>query len=314
MSSRRSRRTSEYTSRESLLPRFFLGFLVVLTGIILLLYLYVSSAFSNRDSLRVVVGEPGGQVKVLIFDLAKPEATVLSIPPETQVSVARQLGTWRLGSVWQLGTDEGDKGGILADTIMKTFGIPIEDWAGEGVLGYISPNVFDRIRSAFGIYESSLSLRERLALGVISLQIRSGGVGTISMENFPMLKKETLKDGTDGYVVRGSLPSRIVGLFSDDAFVNEEGLPLRIRIVDAAKFRSRESIVTVQNVSEVLGAKVVSIDENTGEDFGCIVSLDESLIEVSARISELFHCDIYQNQENDVDVEFRFGDSFTRKF
>src|SRR3989344_1224032 len=276
----------------SKVPSIIGGALIFLTLVAVGTYIYISRAFVDVSSVRIAVGSPQNEIKILIFDFDEPSASVISIPPATQVSVARQLGEWKAGSVWELGEDEGDKGGILADTVMKSFGIPIEEWAGEGVLGYISPNILSRVRAAFGLYDASLGIRERLALGLISIRIRSGGVAHISLEEFAFMREETLKDGSEGYVVRGELPSKIVGIFADPRFVTDKNQPLKIKIIDGAQGHGLATVHTIQNVSEVLGAKVVSIEENNTEIQGCLIRGRSMLEYVSGIMGHLFRCNV----------------------
>ncbi|MEK7112444.1 MAG: hypothetical protein AAB875_03890, partial [Patescibacteria group bacterium] len=94
-------------------PKFGLFKFIALAVFILLLMLLLSfqtKYWYGRFKVSAVYPTGEGDISVSVFDPKNESITSILIPGSTELDAARQLGTWRAKSVWQLGINE-DLGG-----------------------------------------------------------------------------------------------------------------------------------------------------------------------------------------------------------
>ena len=161
------------------------SFLLAISAII---YLWVTSGFFRSSTKPTfVVNDENGAI-VSVFDKQQGTITDIVIPGNTQVNVSRQLGTWKLASVWKLGENEKLEGVLLTETIIKNFKIPVNAWR-------------DHLSG-----RTNLGVGDRLLFWFFSLGASSGDKREIDLANQNFLKKTRLWSREEGYLVSDSPP------------------------------------------------------------------------------------------------------------
>ena len=113
--------------------------IVVALSAVFVLYLVLTTKYWNsKEKLSMAIISPEGAVVVSVLDPQNGEITNISIPKNTQVEASRQLGTWKIKSIWALGENEKIGGALLKDTVVKNFKFPVSVWADGEALGFAS--------------------------------------------------------------------------------------------------------------------------------------------------------------------------------
>ncbi len=122
---------------------------LILLFFTLLFFLIFQSSFWDSDSkLTLVVNKKDGDVLIAVFNPVVDEVTSITIPKNTQLKVARQLGTWKAGSVWQLGENEDLEGKLLQETITYHLKLPVVAWADSPAEGFASGGLVHLVKEA----------------------------------------------------------------------------------------------------------------------------------------------------------------------
>lgn len=280
-----------------LLIRVFIPLIVILS---VFLYLKLSTKYWNgHDKLAFVFQASGGAVDIAILDPVLNEETTLIIPGDTEVDVARGYGTLRIKNVWQLGVNEKLKGALLAETLTDSFLFPTNLWSDTDL-----SNVWKFI---FATKETNIPFGDRLAAGIFALRVSGIDKTEIDLAKSQFLHKQTLTDGKPGYVISGSVSSRLTVYFSDNNFADKN---LKFSLTDATG--SYGVADGVGKVLEVLGGKVVRVDKKTGDN-----SLDCEVFgqnpNAVKKVSTLFSCKKISDKSN-FDLEMRMGAKFAKRF
>lgn len=280
-----------------LLLRVFVPLVLILTAF---LYLKLSTRYWNgRDKFAFVYPMSGGDVGVTVLDPALNEEATLVIPADTQINVARNYGTFRIGSVWQLGMNEKLGGSLLASTVTDSLLFPTNLWSSQDL-----SNVWKFI---FSPKDTNISFGDRLAAGIFEMRLGSIDKTEIDLAKSQFLKKQTLLDGTPGYVLNGPVSSRLTVYFADNSFANED---LKFSLTDETG--SYGVADGVGQVLEVLGGKVVAVDkEPQNPSLDCQVK-GRNLDAVN-KIALLFSCKKVSGQSN-FDLEMIMGGMFAKRF
>lgn len=91
--------------------------------------------------------------------------TRVEISPDIQVSAIRNLGEWRLGSLYELGELKGEEGKIFTGTLQSVLGIPIDGWLTGGQLndilfgGKTNLAYLDRLKLAWVVWKTPTNSR-----------------------------------------------------------------------------------------------------------------------------------------------------------
>lgn len=300
------RRKVKKKNRKKLTLRLF-----VLVGVILILgfiaYAFLNTAFWNgRDKVSLVINTRSGDVVISTFDPVLPELTNIVIPGNTQVEVSRQLGTWRIKSVWHLGENEGVAGALLSETITRYFKLPVIAWADEPSLGFSTGNFPQVLKSVFSSYKTNLKIGDRIKIGLFNLRVKNTKRDEINLAD-GYLKQGRLIDGGEGYVLSGSLPQKILVIFSDPLMADAG---VRVAIRDGTGTAAVAGYVG--GVLEVLGAKVSSVTKERPTESDCtIVGKDKRVVE---KISRLFQCSTTMDSTGNFDLEISIGSEFAKRF
>ena len=172
----------------------------------------------QKDSkLAMVIDSRDGDVYVSVFNPETREVVNVIIPSTVEVESARQLGTFRLGAIWQLGVNEDVDGKVLAETITNNFKLPVTQWANSDYIAFANGELKSMLTTVIMPNKTSLKLRDRLQLFFFSVRVKEFKRKDILLANTNVLNKKTLLDGEEGYEIAASMPQSILSVFSKEA-------------------------------------------------------------------------------------------------
>lgn len=296
----RKRKKSRHQPAKSLL------FLLASVAVLLIFFFFRTKYWGLGSKFSIAIKTKNDDVILAVFDKELEEVTRIIIPGSTQVEVSRQLGTWKIGAVWQLGENESLGGLLLAETITKHFKLPVVIWADYPAEGFLQSSPWAFIKAVVFPYKTNMLVGDKINLGLFSARVKKFKRISVNLSKTPYLKKTTLIDGNEGYLLAGELPLNLIALFSDKEVVRSG---LRVVISDlTGKYGLAEQI---GEIIEVLGAKVVAIRKGNSSDFDCeIIGSEEQIVK---KFAVLFSC-----QENikadSFDLEVRLGENFAKRF
>lgn len=278
---------------------------------VFLAFLFISlltKFWNSSDKLVLATSLKNGDVLVTAFDPTGGEVTNISIPGSTQVSVSRQLGTWKLRSVWALGQNEKISGKLLAETITKNFRFPAVAWADSPAAAFSQNSLGPLLKAVFSPYPTNLKFGDRVKIAVFSLGVKNTNRVDINLAETSYLKKTKLIDGENGYLVADDAPPAILVVFSDPQIASGN---FRVNIKNASSKASLPDYVG--GVLEVLGAKVASVaDEKTAGTDCEIAGKDARFLR---KVAEIYSCKVANTApEGSFDMEIRLGEKFAKRF
>ena len=273
----------------------FLTFLLIL-GIYLFIII-TTKYWNGRDKFNFVFKGAGESIEVLVLDPRLSEITVLTIPGDTEVEVARNYGTLRLKNVWQLGVNEKLGGELLSSTVMKNFLFPVFLWT--------DTDISIPFKFVFFPGKTNIPFGDRLNAALFVLKIGRSERTEIDLAKSQFLRKETLRDGQPGYRGGGVISERLTIYFADEDFSQGS---LRIYFRDAGGvFGVAEKM---GEILEVMGGKVIAVDKAEVSDSDCEVSGNEL---AARKVANLFSCRVVKDQA-ESDIEIKMGKRFAERF
>lgn len=275
----------------------------------LFLILFKISIWDGREKFILAVNRQD-DVLVSVFDPKTETIVSVSIPQNVQITAAGELGTWKLGSLWKLGQNEKREGNLLAKTVTKNFGFPVYAWADYKAAGFTRRKFSEILPAIVGNYKTSLKIGDRIRLGLFILGVGPAKRTLINLaEVNESLKKETFLDGSEGYVIRGDIPDRIMALFSNEV-VAAKNYKARL-VLNAERIKSIEA---VSKVVEVMGIKVALVVKDSPEDMNCLVKGEDSKLVKSVAL--VLGCIRQEKKrvEGNFDIEIAFGEQFNKNF
>ncbi|MCK4588486.1 hypothetical protein KAT60_01585 [Candidatus Woesebacteria bacterium] len=305
MSARRKRRAQNKKKRFSSVKSLGL----ILLFFTLLFFLIFQSNFWDSDSkLTLVVNKKDGDVLIAIFNPVVDEVTSITIPKNTQLKVARQLGTWKAGSIWQLGENEDLEGKLLQETITYHLKLPVVAWADSPAEGFVNGGLVALVKAVILPYKTNLKMGDRMKLAFFSFGVKNFKREEINLAETKLLKKTRLIDGEEGFVLISGLPASILALFSDIE-ISQKDVSVLIRNATGKKSVPEQ----VGEVIEVLGAKVAAIKKEESEEFDCMVlGKDQKAVE---KLVQVFSCEKGKGlPSGSFDLEIKIGEGFARRF
>lgn len=259
--------------------------------------------WNGEDKVGYVYRNDNGDVNIRVLDPKLSESVTLIIPGDTQVTVARNLGTMRIKNVWQLGINEKLNGNLLAETVTKNFLSPVILWSDGDIGALETVSISGILKFIITPTKTNIQVGDRISLALFSLRVKNINSTVIDLGKSQFLKKTKLNDGEVGYIVNGPVSGRLTVNFSDSDF--SEG-NVRVDIQDATGVSGTANIVG--QIVEVMGGKVVSINrvaeesnldcvvlgvnpvvvKKTATLFGCKISKDKSVFDLEIRLGALF--------------------------
>jgi hypothetical protein len=281
---------------------------LLLTALLIVVSLSKAKYWDGSTKLHMVMPTDGGNIQFTIFDPHEKEIVNILIPGNTQVEVARQLGVWKLGSVWELGRQEKMDGKLLAATVMREFNFPVYVWADSSAEKLSETNIFLLARFILDPFKSNLNFADKLKLGVFALQVQHYNNIAIDLRNTGYLKKAVLTDGEEGYVVAGKLPKQLVAYLA---------YPEVSKHAPSLEIINKTGNVNVAGkageVVEVMGAKVAAINNENEEDIDCSVSGNNA--EIVKIYGLVFNCEIDEaSSTSNLDLQLMLGKRFFQRY
>jgi hypothetical protein len=291
-------------------PLTFLKFVIPLVILLFLsFFLFLNTKlYSRNHKLTLVSQKKNGDIAISVFDPKENEITAYTIPGNTQLIVSRQLGTWKVKSIIQLGINENIGGKLLAETIIRNFNFPIIAWQEGGGEGFVSGKFGSLVKDIFFSGKTNLSLSDRINLGIMSLGVADQARSERDFTETGILRKTRLVDGEEGYVLSGEPSTAISSVFAENENNNNV---IKVAIIDATGIRNIAEKIgkTIEN----LGTKVVSIQDEEVSDTDCFVSgKDKEIVE---RVALIFSCQEEKaKNEETFDLILRLGQKFAKRF
>lgn len=291
---------------------FVVILLVVVLGVFRLFEEWQRRVWLQGSRLTMVVAS--SNPTVYSYDPSTNTLTVVEIPKDTQVEASGNFGKWLIGSLLQLGEQEGKGGELLKTSLEKAFGLPVDGWmAGDG-------QVFKE--RAFGVAtvlwlvsgrETNLTFFDRLAL---LLAVNSVGVldrRVIDLESAGAVKKTKLPDGFEAYV---PVPDRTKTAFE---LLRDERVFAERKTLLVVNTTSKQGIAgEVARVAGTLGVKVVGTQGATGREVeNCIVQGAKEHIDsrAASRLMKIFGCEVkIGDPQGPAHLEIVLGKGFSERF
>ena len=290
-----------------------LFFVLPILGIagIIVFFLLVAGSIGKLSRVSLVTPDDSGNVVYTLFDFNAGRLTAVMVPSDTQLSVARNLGTWKIGSVWKLGQDEKIGGTLLAETVTKSLTLPTYYWGDASYAGLGSGNLSEILKSVFSFKPTNLTLADRVRVGLFSFQVKPGDRENIDLSKSKFLVRAKLQDGGLGYKLSGSdLPFDIRAAVADSAISKEMSTILLENSTGKGYINSE-----VSSIIGNLGAKISSISKlDINRDIDCVVYGDRGLATLIS-IAKTFSCRMEPRLSGyNFDVVMRVGEGFGRRF
>ena len=246
------------------------------------------------------------------------ELTIIVIPKNTQVEAAGGYGSWSVGSLWDLGNQEGKGGEVLRNTVMKAFGIPVDGWVGPDgedlfkneALSF-PVKVFKAISS--GSIKTDLTFFDRLSLLSIGA-VSSSRRGSLDLEAKGVLAKKRLPDGVEGFIIIPERGKIVFEELRDSALLNERKTAFVFNATGKAGLAGQ----AVQVVS-TLGIRVIGAGKGEEKIEDCQIRVKEKDSgSISARkLSRIFGCRMITGgftESASSDIEILLGEGFAKRF
>lgn len=282
----------------------FVFFIVI--ALFALIWVVLPSKWDQSKRLTVVIVNEEKQASILIFSPQTSGITQVFIPSNTQIQVARQLGSYQIGNVYKLGSQEKLGGKLVAESITKSLKLPSDQWSEKPLLNLTDLTVSSAIKAVFSPYASSLTIKDKIKLALFSLRVKPSRFNQIDLQNIGYIMPSILKDGSDGFVARLEPPLSLSTYFADPDLLNA-----KIAILD---FTDSVSISDeLGQVIEMLGGKVFAVyDEPTTQEDCTIVTTSAHKADL---ISSLLDCQVNeQPSENGFDIQINIGKEFEKRF
>lgn len=286
----------------------------VLLGIFVLCLaaFFASPKYFKGDEKLVLVVAEEENIDVVVFDPVNREVTNVLIPASTLVSASRNLGNWRIGSLWELGKNEKLAGRLLTESIVKNFYAPAAFWASSSASDFVRGKKSGILHFVFGRIETNLTLIDRIKLSFFLVGIKDYNRNVLDLSETSFLERKILPDGANGYVVTGNMPQKLLVLFADDKLA---GSNAKVSITNSSGNLSIAN--RLGGIVEAMGAKVVLVREEEEEDSDCTISaLDRKVV---GKLMAVFSCD-FKKQENEdsdrskIDIDIKIGKKFLQRF
>lgn len=306
LSKSRRRRASRRTLKKSKgWPKIV--YLIPVFAVLLFLLFSKSSLWDVSSKLAVAVNAEDGP-ELLVFDKELEEITRIHIPKDTETQVARQLGTWKIGSVWQLGENEKLGGKLLVESITFHLKFPVYIWADTAALGFVEGGPFSFLKALSFPYKTNLSLADRLKLAQFVLRVKEFKKSEVELSETSAIRRTKLVDGSEGYRTTGQVPPSILALFSDTHIAQKQ---TRVVIYDATeKYQLAQE---VGEIVEIIGAKVTAIKKEEKKDYDCkVVGIDDKSAE---KVALVLGCEKSSDKvSGNFDLEIYLGEEFSKRF
>ncbi len=271
---------------------FFLLFVVLVS--------FIATRWSEKGNLVLVAPDKSGAVTV--YTLRPGSLTLLTIPKDVVMVTGRGLGEWPAESIWKLGHGERVGGSLLASTITRSFSIPVTSWGAEAANGIVG-TLAQKLSFVLTPFETNLSFAHKLQIAwqvsqlsqadIVKRDAKQIGLVTVDSNGVPRPKS-----GTE---------SILASIF---ATTNMPKGIVTVGVVDATGGGTR-AVPLLSQVLSVLGMKVVSVEKQTAEEFGCEVTGEKTTTQL---VSRVFGCAYAGTDTKGFDVIVTVGKAFEQQY
>lgn len=302
------RRKKKSIKPSVLASRFAKQLIIFLTLLFFVFYIYATTNYwDGHTKLVIAINQNDQGITVATFDPNLDEITKILIPPNTQIELSRQLGEWKLGSVWQLGIDEGLQGLLLTESITRHFKFPVYVWSDIQGLAFTGNNPLRLFSATFKPFATNLGFGDKIRLAFFTLGVKNAKRITVELKNSSYLQEEILVDGEMGHVIAGKLPQDLAVIFADI----ETSTNINVVIYD-----STGKVGLAQSVGELIetiGVKVASVSKKESADYDCLVGgKNDQMVD---KISRVLNCDKTNTPfDGAFDIKLSLGEKFARRF
>lgn len=294
-----------FSSKNLLLVVFIFAFLTIS-------FWLVWRIVKTDDQGKFLVAMAGGEkFRIVSFDFENKEISVVEIPANTQVEVARSLGSWELSSVWNLGENEKVGGGeLLTQTLRDNFFAPVFFWTSEKGVLLLSDNSLACLSFVLSERKSNLDFIQRVKLAFFSVRFKGSNLTRIDLSQTPFLEQSRLKTGKDGFLIKGDLPEDLLWVYADPLFLKNKVFVSIVNETGGSLVVSK-----VGKIIESMGGKILAVENQNITDSDCEVY--SSNLVLAKRLSSVFSCKVdksmdYKVQEGEVVI--RIGKKFKDRF
>ena len=271
-----------------------LAFLVLATLVVLFILFFQKSKMEKA----VVVYPLRDYIEVAVFDFEKGEIISIEIPDTTEVNVARGLGTWKIGKVWQIGQNEKLDGELLRETVVKNFGFPVAFWM-DGDLG--SWLIDNEVRFSKGMFSAKTNLNwaQKIRLKQLGFFAKNNEKSSINLANTSYLVRNEFLDGTSGYRITGTVPEKLFVYFGNKK-IAQVGT---ILVIDGSG--TYGLVESVSKTISFLGNKVTLVQDGQTKPIECEVAGQGAL-----EIEKLLGCKVVNSDTQGFDLVVTLGENF----
>lgn len=313
---RRKARSKRYKP-DSLLRRFLtLVAIVILTSLVWQIFSsWQGRLWKQERKFTVVVASQ--DPTVFSFDPQTRTLSIVTIPANTQIEAAGGYGLWLVGSLWELGQQEGLGGTLLTESLKKSFGIPV-----DGFVDAKSETLFSArsLTLPLSIKEAVLSARALTNLTFFDRLNVLLGPGTLSqadrksidLRNSRVLEDVVLPDGTRGFVPVPEQTEKVFARLFRDERVFAEGKTLSVvNTSDKAGLA-----LDVARLAGILGVRVIQVGSMQEKVDTCkIRGSRQDLDSLAAkRLEELLGCPPEEGIAQLAQLELILAEGFARRF
>ncbi|MBN1168832.1 hypothetical protein JXA63_02980 [Candidatus Woesebacteria bacterium] len=285
----------------------FIGIAILLITTISLIGFFSSDGEWDTDKKISFVVNSDPEIVVTSIDPGSKEIYSVMIPAETQVEVARNLGQWKLGSVWDLGFNEGLEGLLLAETVTRHFYLPTYLYIESQDTSFLEGNLLSAVRILLSPTASNIGRKDLLKIIRFTSSVKNPNRKAVDLKNTNYLTQKQLKGGGMGYIKTKDLDQRIIAPFSNDYI---SGTISIVKIINNSKNRLVSS--DLGKVIEATGAKVAQVVNNEESQGNCMVSSKD--VEIGEYYSKLFSCDYERSSNDNFDVVITLNQDFVDRY
>lgn len=279
------------------------------------------SSWQNRlwiSGSRISIIVAGQNPTIYSYNPTNDSITEIVIPKNTQLVASGNWGTWLAGSLWDLGVQEKKGGLLLARSVQKSLGVPIDGWTSPGGEELFADHVLGLPQALFQVIKTR-NIKTNLGFfDRVNLILASGRVGKLSRtvidlaEKRTVLKKTTLPDGVLGFVPIAANSSEMGVLRDDTIFASTKTLSISNGSEKGGLAKE------VSRVASVLGLRVISVDTADKKTLGiCTLrATKDNLSSLAARrLVQLYGCKSEVGEPSrPSNIEIILGRAFAGEF
>ena len=289
------------------------------TGAFLILLLAFLSwklylAWKNRiwdGSSQITIVEAGPNPKIYSFDPTSQELAILELPYSLEIEASYNLGSWFVGSLYELGLQKRMKGELLRSSLQKSLSIPIDAWVASK-----SGDVFFQDKGYAKIIPLDMATNLNF-IDRLNLLIKGSGPRItrkeINLITLGAVRKKDDSSQEEAYVLTSKrLEATLTRNFRDELVFSES------KTISIINTTSRTGLA--QEVSQVvgnLGVKVIETKQNSQPVEYCILkgSPKELASNSASRLERLFKCKKEASPlEGPANLELTLGEAFAQEF